>query len=75
LGSSYRFETASFIVEGAVEEGGEEVLSLTQRLSLHGTQTLYSLSPRREVLLELEWGHGDGKFGKFTILTRALVWP
>jgi hypothetical protein len=37
--------------EGAVEERGEDVFSLTQRLSLHRTQTLHSLSQDGELLL------------------------
>ena len=38
--------------EGAVEEGGEEVLSLTRRLTLHRTQALYSLDKGPKLLLE-----------------------
>ena len=38
--------------EGAVEERGEEVLGLTQRLPLHGTQALHSLNQGRKLLLE-----------------------
>jgi hypothetical protein len=34
--------------KGAVEEGGEEALCLTQRLTLHRTQTLYSVNQGRE---------------------------
>jgi hypothetical protein len=37
-----------------VEEGGEEVLGLAQRLALHRTQTLYSLHQGREFLLDGE---------------------
>jgi hypothetical protein len=32
-----------------VEEGGEEALGLTQRLTLHRTQTLYSVNQGREL--------------------------
>ena len=42
----------SSTAEGAVEEGGEEVLGLTQRLPLHRTQALHSLHQGRELLLE-----------------------
>ena len=35
---------AQSTAEGAVEEGGEEVLGLTQRLALHRTQVLHSLN-------------------------------
>ena len=38
--------------EGAVEEGGEEVLGLAQRLPLHRTQTLHSFHQSRKLLLE-----------------------
>ena len=37
--------------EGAMEERGEEVLGLTQRLPLHRTQALHSLNQGRELLL------------------------
>jgi hypothetical protein len=40
-----------------VEEGGEEVLGLTQRFPLHGTKSLNSLNQGREFLLEGEWRH------------------
>jgi hypothetical protein len=39
-------------VEGVVEEGGEEVLGLTQRLPLRCTQALHLLHRGREFLLE-----------------------
>ena len=60
--SSRRLETGpyrprprlKFTAEGAVEEGGEEVLGLAQRLPLHRTQTLDSLHQGRESLLEGE---------------------
>jgi hypothetical protein len=39
-----------------VEEGGEEVLGLAQRLTLHRTQTLNSLHQGREFLLGGERG-------------------
>lgn len=38
--------------EGVVEEGNEEMLGLTQRLTLHRTEVLYALHQSREVLLE-----------------------
>jgi hypothetical protein len=38
-------------VEGAVEERGEQVLGLTQRLALDRTQALHSLHQSRELLL------------------------
>lgn len=47
--------------EGAVEEGGEEVFSLTQYLPLHRTQALHSLNHGRELLLEGERGHRNPK--------------
>jgi hypothetical protein len=40
-----------FATESVMEEGGEEVLGLTQRLPLQHTQTLYSLNQDRERLL------------------------
>ncbi len=43
-----------FTAEGAVEEGGEKVLGLAQRLPLHRTQALHSLHQGREFLLEGE---------------------
>jgi hypothetical protein len=43
-----------------MEEGGEEVLGLTQRLALHGTQTLYSLNQGRELLPQLGRGRPAG---------------
>lgn len=43
--------------EGAVEEGGEEVLGLTQRLPLHHTQALHPFHQGCELLLEEEWWH------------------
>jgi hypothetical protein len=45
--------------EGAVEERGEEVFGLTQRLALHGTQTLYSLREFQESLLMADVRHWD----------------
>jgi len=45
-----------FTAEGAVEEGGEKVLGLAQRLPLHRTQTLDSLNQGRKFLLEGERG-------------------
>ncbi len=50
--------------EGVVEKGGEEMLRLTQCLSLHSTQTLYSLNQGREVLLEGKGGQWDLQFAK-----------
>ena len=43
-----------------MEEGGEEVLGLAQRLPLHRSQALNSLHQSCEFLLEGEWGHGKG---------------
>ena len=40
--------------ESVMEERGEEVLGLTQRLPLHRTQALHSLNQGRELLLEGE---------------------
>jgi hypothetical protein len=42
------------MAEGALEEGGEEALGLTQRLTLHRTHALYSIRKGRELLLEAE---------------------
>jgi hypothetical protein len=40
--------------EGAVEERSEEMLGLTQGLSLHHTQTIHLLHKGRELLLKVE---------------------
>ena len=45
--------------EGALQEGGEEVLGLTQRLALHGTQALHTPHKGSELLLEAQWRHND----------------
>jgi hypothetical protein len=43
-----------FTAEGTVEEGGEEVLGLAQRLPLHRTQAPHPLNQGGEFLLEGE---------------------
>jgi hypothetical protein len=47
-----------------MEEGGEEVFGLTQRLALYRAQTFHALNEGCELLLDWERGHEDRHFPK-----------
>jgi hypothetical protein len=47
--------------EGAVEEGGEEMLGLAQRVPLHRTQALNSLRQIQELLLTAQVWQWDAQ--------------
>jgi hypothetical protein len=54
---AWRVSKTGLTAEGAVEEEGEEVLHLTQRLTLDCAQTFHAINQGGELLLQGKWGN------------------